>query len=208
MIWESSPWKKELRFNARSLIKWSKRRRSKSRSFQIERLVFLSACIMRKLWEARKLSTAWGDQQVSTISHPAKGKRSDRLNWHKIDKHYHLDRPNETSLNAIELCNRISHSYVFVESSEKPKSVAGFFFASDKTKRHALWYVALDDFAKLLKETGRDYPTSSHWVRHSETGEWIDWSGHGSPPEEWTKFAEAMAKQHVAKLSGNNPTGQ
>jgi hypothetical protein len=192
MIWESKPWKDELLANARLLTQLQKMRRSERRSFAIERTLFVSVYIMRKLWEAGKLSSAWKERRISCVFHPPKGKTTDRLNWHRIDELYQLDTPTPESLTTIELCHRLIHSFVFVVVEAPKKAIAGFFFASDKTKHRGLWFVRLDDMQALLREAGRDYPSSSRMVRHPKTNEWIVWAGHGEPPVEWINAVKSL----------------
>lgn len=199
MIWESKPWKNELLANARLLKRYAEsKRRSERRSFGIERTIFLSAYIMRKLWEAGKLSSSWEKRKVACILHPPKSRIPDRLSWHRIDEHYNLDVSNLDSLTAIEFCHRLIHSYVFMEVEGPNKQIIGVFFASDQTKRRGLWFVKFIDVLALLNETGRDYPSSSHMVQHPKTGEWVGWTGHGDPPVELAKIAETMSREYTA----------
>ncbi len=59
MIHESEPWKAHLLRDATLLERWARELGpSESRSFRIERRVFLAAYTMRKLDETLKLSTA------------------------------------------------------------------------------------------------------------------------------------------------------
>jgi hypothetical protein len=200
MIWESKPWKDELLANARLLKSLQSKRRSGRRSLAIERTVFLSAYIMRKLYEAGKLSTSWKASRIPCVLHPLKGSVPDLLNWHRIDEHFDFDVSKSDSLTAIEFCQRLIHSYVFLEVEGPKKTIAGFFFASDHTKRRGLWFAELKDMLRLLDETGRDYPSSSHMVRDPKSGDWKVWAGHGDPPSEWTRGADSMAIEHAARL--------
>jgi hypothetical protein len=80
MIWESGPWKNELLANARLLEQYAKsKRRSERRSFGVERTIFLSTYVMRKLWESGKLSSSWEKRKVPCIFHPPKARTPDRL---------------------------------------------------------------------------------------------------------------------------------
>jgi hypothetical protein len=196
MIWESGPWKDELLANVRLLKKLEPSRRTARREFAIERAVFFSAYIMRKLWEAGKLSSTWKTKRSKCIYHRPKGRFVDRLNWHRIDELFDLNRPEDASLTAIELCNRLIHSFVFLMVDGPRKTIAGFFFTSDQTRRRGLWFIEFAEILALMRETGRDYPSSGRMVRHPRTCDWIAWAGHGVPPEEWTKAAE-----HLQRLS-------
>ena len=87
-------------------------RRSARRDFEIERIVFTSAYVMRKLWESGKLSNTWETRLSKCVFYKANGQLVDRLNWHRIDEFYELERPKNVSLTAFELCNRLIHSFV------------------------------------------------------------------------------------------------
>jgi hypothetical protein len=95
MIWESAPWKQQLvrdvgRIRRLAKTKLCPEEDNEREYLRIERLVFVTAYSMRKLWESNKLSTNWNDQKLSCIKYPIKGDVPDRLNWHKIDRHYDL----------------------------------------------------------------------------------------------------------------------
>ncbi len=208
MIWDSKGWKDELLSNARAIEAIRFKRRSERRSFLLERAMFLSAYIMRKLWEARKLSTAWEDRRVPCIVHPLKKREPDRLNWHRIDEHFNLESPKADFLTALELCHRLIHSYVFVEVEGVRQSISGFYFASDQTKRRGLWFVAIDDMLDLIREAGRDFPSSAHMVRDPKTGEWTVWAGHGDPPREWSERARVLAGEYAIRLKTKGGGGK
>ena len=83
----------------------------------------------------------------------------DRLNWHRIDEFYDLEKPKNASLTALELCNRLIHSFIFVPDEGPRRTIAGFFLASDQSRHRGLWYLELAELLALLTETGRDYPS-------------------------------------------------
>jgi hypothetical protein len=203
MIWESKPWKDELLAAARFLKRCHLRRRSARRDFEIERAVFTSAYVMRKLWESGKLSSAWRKRSSKCVFYKANGRLVDRLNWHRIDEFYDLENSKNVSLSALDLCNRLVHSFVFVPDEGERRTIAGFFFASDQSRHEGLWYLQLAELLALLKETGRDYPSSAHMVRHPETNDWIVWAGHGDPPNEWTMAVENLHRLRIAAKSKN-----
>jgi hypothetical protein len=203
MIWESKPWKDELLATARFLKRGHLKRRSARRDFEIERAVFTSAYVMRKLWQSGKLSTTWKKRSSKCIFFKTNGELVDQLNWHRIDEFYDLERPKNVSLSALELCNRLIHSFVFVPDEGPRRSIAGFFLASDQSRHHGLWYLELSELLALLTETGRDYPSSVHMVRHPKTDDWVVWAGHGDPPNEWTMAVESLHRVRIAAKSKN-----
>ena len=70
MIHESAPWKRELARCAKHL-KPSKTDCSVEVPFQLERALFLSAFIIRKLVESRKLTDSVARQKLSVLFHQA-----------------------------------------------------------------------------------------------------------------------------------------
>jgi hypothetical protein len=203
VIWESKPWKDDLLANARLLKRLQPKRRSARWEYEIERVVFISVYAMRKLWEAGKHSSAWQNRLSPCSLHKPKGKHVDRLNWHRLGELYHLENSENVSLTAIELCNRLIHSFVFVVVSGPRRTIDGFFFTSDQTRHRGLWFIEFSEILALLTETGRDYPSSGHMVRDPRTNDWVQWSGHGDPPNEWTKAVENLHRLRTADKSKN-----
>jgi hypothetical protein len=205
MIWESKRWKDELLGNAKLLRQLEKKRRTEGRAFQFERSIFLSAYIMRKLHEARKLSSAWEKREVTCIIYPLKGRVPDLMNWHRLSEFYDFDSGKSVPITAPEFCNLLIHSFVFMEAEGQGKSTEGILFASDRSRERGLWFVALKDVLPLLKECGRDYPSSARYVRHPKTGQWVVWSGNGEPPVEWSKSADLMSAEYASKQRKKTP---
>jgi hypothetical protein len=199
VIGESRPWKNDLLVNARLLKRITSKRRSARRSFEFERTLFVSAYVMRKLWEAGKLSSSWKQRGVPCVLHPPKNRSPDLLNWHRLDELYELDISKRETISALEFCHRLVHSFIFVEVEGPRQALVGFFFASDRSKLRGLCYVELSDVLALLSETSRDYPSSVRMARHLKTNQWMIWSGHGDPPDEWMKRQEAISKELAVK---------
>jgi hypothetical protein len=198
MIWESAPWKQQLVRDAARLRRLGNSRLDADGGdkevFQLERQVFIAAYTMRKLSEAGKLSSNWDHQRLACLRFPIKGKDiSDRLNWHHIDRHYDLNASSNVKMNPKEFCDRIIHSFVFVPSIGSDETIKSFYFTSDTMRRHAIWLIDLADVADLMTTTGKDYPSSGHWVRRAD-GQLDTWSGHGEPPAGWTNAKVSKRK--------------
>jgi len=92
MIWDSGPWKDELLTTATKLEQIATRRRPSNRLIvELEKAVFLAAYAVRKLIEAKLLSTDCNPIDVRTF--PAKGKPVTLMNWHRIDDLYDFGTP-------------------------------------------------------------------------------------------------------------------
>jgi hypothetical protein len=189
MIWESAPWKEQLvrdagRIKRLARTKLSPDEENELAYVKLERLIFVTAYSMRKLWEAKKLSNSWNDQKLQCSKYPIKGKIPDSLNWHQIERHYDLDAGRPDSIRPEEFCDRIIHSFIFLLQETEEGVPYSVYFASDRTRKQGVWLIRLDDVADLVLRTGRDYPSEGHFVRGSD-GQWITWAGHGQPPEGW-----------------------
>jgi hypothetical protein len=197
MIWESAPWKEQLVRDAARLRRLG---RTKLRGtdgetafFQLERLVFLAAYSMRKLWESGKLSSNWNHQRMACQRFPIKDDVPDTMNWHQIERHYDMGKSADVKMKPEEFCDRIVHSFIFAPVIGNDEAISSFFFSSDTMRRQAVWLIHLDVVAGIMKVTGKDFPSSSHLIRDKD-GQWITWSGHGDPPANWTRAAEGKRK--------------
>jgi hypothetical protein len=198
MIWESAPWKQQLVRDAGQIrhlakAKLSPEEENEREYVRIERLIFVTAYSMRKLWESKKLSTNWNDQKLQCSKYPLKGNIPDTLNWHQIDRHYNLAARQRVSIRPEEFCDRIIHSFIFLIQLTDEGVPESIYFASDQTRKQGVWLVRLNDVADLILKTGRDYPSEGHFVRGAD-GQWITWAGHGKPPESWVENKARKAK--------------
>jgi hypothetical protein len=197
MIWESGPWKQQLLRDAGKLRKLAQAKLNldecERELVQFERLAFMTAYSMRKLWESGKLSMSWNAARLPCVRFPLKGEIPDRLNWHRLDRHYDLSKGTRVSLKPEEYCDRMIHSFVFSPVVDDNKSISSFYFTSDRMRKHALWMVAIGDICRLIQMTGKDYPSSAHYVRDNED-QWIIWFGHGDPPVGWTNALSTRRK--------------
>src|SRR5690349_18738756 len=90
MIWDSASYRVELIRIATQLDKWRSRRNVTARDlFASERAVFVASYLVRKLWEANKLT-----DRVKRMTIPVSEFRNrapvTAMNWHKIDECYDL----------------------------------------------------------------------------------------------------------------------
>ncbi len=86
---------------------------------QIERAVFMSAFIVRKLMDSGKLSFQVETCTIEATTHQPRDERiPDSITWEKIDRYYDLDSKQTTEVRFRDLLNWIIHTYVFVEHVE------------------------------------------------------------------------------------------
>lgn len=160
MIWESAHWREQLLKDACGLrVRAQTSRITESRSIFIERTVFFAAYAMRRLDDAKKLSTSWSGSAVGSARHAPLGKMPNLLNWHRVEDFYNISESVSCTMSARRFCDLVIHSYIFLESIRDDRSVDGFFITSDKKRREGIWFFALDTVAGLMERTSQDDPS-------------------------------------------------
>jgi len=169
MIWDSGPWRDELLKSATKLEQMAVRRKPSSKLIvELEKAVFFAAYIVRKLMEARLLSSEY--PPITARAYPAKGKPATLWNWHHIDDLYDLAGPMDKTITLRELCNQLVHCYVFMPlTSSKTGPVKAVVFTSDHNRNNALYEVSLATISNVLRTVARDYPSHSEWKLNSKT---------------------------------------
>lgn len=157
MVYDSNIWKKELFKIAVSLKKctqWKKIRMGQESN--VEENVFLSAYIIRKLFEAKKLSFYLTNASISIITYK-NNKHVDLMNWHRLDELYTLEKPENSTITIKNLLNVIIHSFVFFPCRyEMTAKLDGFFVSSDRIKDKHIIYVNIQNFIGLLEIIASD----------------------------------------------------
>jgi hypothetical protein len=171
MMWESGPWKLELyrlvlrcerQFNQLSRVPRKDWWEDAVQTMQMEKAVFLSAFIVRKLVDSNRLSMQVENcqTQVESFSPRNPSVVPDSMNWEKIDRFYDLDHPQSASVALRELVNWLIHSFTFlidVRSDHAGGLVpTGFWCNSDRTRRRELVRVGWKDYKELLGRVVHD----------------------------------------------------
>lgn len=177
MIYESAPWKRDLLRDADLIERWVVKPCSPRRSELFEKKIFLSAFAMRKLVEARRLSTSFLNRTVRALLLPSVGRRPNRLNNHHFDRQYLLDEGVPTDLSATRLIDLVIHSYTFVESMDDDDVIQGFLIASDRTKDRGLYEIQVSDYLALMRTAGRDDPQMTVFRFNEKSGDYDVWRG-------------------------------
>lgn len=163
--------------------RWAaKRSVTERRSELLEQKIFIAAFAMRKLFEAKKLSTTHESHSVRCTKFTARADaKITRLNHHRFEDHYDLSRPVAKNINLRDLLDLIVHSLSFGEVLNDDLTVGGFFVTSDK-KRRFLWLVNLAAFTALTRRIGKDRPSVSVFQYDEAKADYVVWNGDGEPP--------------------------
>ena len=169
MIYDSTIWKEKLFKIATSLYKGTQWKRFRNgQEALIEEKVFLSAYIIRKLFEAKKLSYYLTNASIKIIKYENK-KPVDLMNWHRLDDLYNLEKPKNSIIEIRYLVNFIIHSFVFFPCRHgKAPKLDGFFVTSDRFKNKYIIYVNIFNFIGLLEIIANDEKVAFHIKRNEK----------------------------------------
>jgi hypothetical protein len=197
VIWDSEPWRNHLLASARALAKHGKTTTvTDHTSVLVERAVFFGAYVMRKLDDSYKLSTSWRGTALKCKRFPPTSRRRPSLiDWHHIDRHFDLSKPQPDSISARDYCDLVVHSFAFVEMMNDDGSIEGFYITSDKLRGKGIWQFGLNTVIDLMKKTAKDWPTFARTIRDPETGETMVWAGNTEPPEERARKADKFVHE-------------
>ncbi|MGY4235968.1 hypothetical protein ACVIIW_004915 [Bradyrhizobium sp. USDA 4449] len=175
MIFESFPWKKEVERLLKSLRKWSSKPTSERAEFYIQRAVFLSAFILRKLMENRKVTDPVRDRSVRCKAYRALRPVSDRVSTFSgladVNDDYDLTNPEEATLSCFDLMSEIMHSYVFkIVVDEQAKSIVSFLVNSYNRRDNRLLEIDLRLFESVLIDAIQDSVRSMSISVHPTSG--------------------------------------
>lgn len=169
MIYESHVWKKELKKErskfTRQVINNPANKANNDKddeiNLTIEKFFFITAFIIRKLNEARKIS----DELINTWEIPVE--RYQRINsdreinyWNnlRLEEFYDLDHLQNSKLGIATLCNYIIHSFIFhpLYDYEEKEKFLGIVFNSDRSKDKVLYILKVEDYLLLIGEVIKD----------------------------------------------------
>jgi hypothetical protein len=173
MICESYYWKRDLLRRAQKLQKHlGQKLWSEASLANLEQTLMLRFYSVRKLHEARKLSTLTMKQQIVLRSHPCRKMPVTKLNWHNLDELYDLDKKKKENRGLSFICNQMIHSFIFSPNFDEFRHLEGVYFASEKQRHKSLLYVSIEGIASLFELVGNDYPSSAQYTWNPETNDY------------------------------------
>ena len=171
MIWESQYWKDDLLKSAKVLRRKTAQTRWPEASFVlVEKTIMLGFYSIRKLLEAKKLSTSFASIRIPARLYPSKGGTITLLNWHHIDRFFDLDNPQTAQLKVPDLANQVIHSFIFIPASDAAGGLSAIQVASDRQKTKGLFEIPIDQVIHVFEKAGNDYPSKARYVRDPKTG--------------------------------------
>lgn len=179
-MWQSGPWKMELRrlvdrcerqYLQMSRVPLRGWWEDAVRLMQLEKAVFLSAFIVRKLVESGRLSMQVEALAVPVTTSPARdpAMAPDPENWKQLERFYDLRAGREESVPMRHLLNWVIHSFVFVVEERSDLAggsvPAGFWCNSDRSRTREVVRVGWKDYRGMLDQVIADDVVSMMTLR-------------------------------------------
>lgn len=170
MISESAPWKDELAAFSAELTRCMQTPAGDDfEDFALERPLFYSALVLRKLIENWKVTDALRDRQIAITTYPANQSRLGVLTRTSIqghiDKEFDLEAPSPATMVPKDLASEIMHSaYVawMLDDDLRIQSICLCSFRNEKTR---LIEFKLADFISLLDAfVSDDVQEKRQWI--------------------------------------------
>jgi hypothetical protein len=127
---------------------------------------------IRKLIEATKLTNKLTDTPISVRLHRSRGKPVTRLNNHRVDELYDLDRFEQTNLLLKNLCHQFIHSYIFVPVLDESGGLSEIWIASDHQRSKALIAIRVRTIMSVFEKVSNDEVHSMHSTFDDSLGDY------------------------------------
>lgn len=171
-MYESAPWRTELRKHAvtiRDACEWP----SEEVPIELERSLFYSAVVLRKLIEDRKVTDAFSAKALDVISYRSKAPEKSSI-WRNMPGSVDFDweNPEQILVGIKEICSQIVHFFAFhwfVEDDGVPTGAIICSYRKQDEKGLLIDFIA---WSELLNEAADSWPTSIS--RSKEDGYKVD----------------------------------
>lgn len=177
MIYNSWDWKDILKEESLHFSRFlkSRSRYSESINVQIERFMFLSAFIIRKLWDSDKLSSDVENIEVKLVSHELLNEDLfKKISPHLEDpyEYYDKNKPKNIGYDIKKLCGILIHSFFFIPElgSNWSRDIDNIFvlFNSDYQEKR-LMRLCIQDWLYVCKIVYTDDIGSLSFKRNMNT---------------------------------------
>jgi hypothetical protein len=161
---ESAYWKDELLDAAAEIGGCqSFRRYSEKKACLLERSLMVAMFCIRTLIERHKISDDLATKSLIVEAFPKRtSKLTTRLNNHRIDELFDMERSTQRTLDLAFLCNQIIHSYI-IFPLRTGQRFTHLLVCSDYERNRFLYLVTVELIVSLIREVGTNYPNSSEF---------------------------------------------
>ena len=159
-MYESAPWRTELRKHAATISdagEWP----CESVPYELERSLFYSAAVLRKLIEDRKVTDAFAAKVLDIITYRSNAPKKSSI-WRDMPGVVSFDweNPEQVSVGIKELCSQIVHFYALDWSAEDSGALTGVIICSYRKQDERGFLIDFNTWSELLLEAADSWPTS------------------------------------------------
>jgi len=173
MIWESHFWKDDLLKYAAVLQKKTRQKVwRESSGVVVEKTVFLGFYSIRKLFEAKKLSTSFESLEIPALIYPPTGKVVTLMNWHRTEELFEVEKPKMARMALPYLANQVIHSFIFHHGVNERGGLSFILLASDHQRKKGLYRISIRQVISVFRKVGKDYPSRGEYHLNRSTGEY------------------------------------
>lgn len=176
MIDDSHEWKETIKRNNRYVLSHVTVAAHDTSDTVLSRIhirLLCNALFIRRLLETSTVATSLRGRKIPASTLPWSGTSVDYLNVNKLDQHYLLQSATTGSVTGVHLCNQIIHSFVWAWiTSDVDGSLRGFIVSSDRRKHAEALAVEITSFVSYAHCVATSWPTSCHYARDKQSGQW------------------------------------
>lgn len=159
MIYDCAPWKCDLIWYKKLILQHNKAGEWESDFDEvytiIEKAIFYSAFIIRKLIDCDRLSTDADEWMITVLKYRALCEFT-RVN-HDIDEDSHdWEHKYVEIVKAHDVCNWLIHSYIFLPILNDRDTMKSFVVASDYDRNDVLYEIDLEDWMRYMEFVALD----------------------------------------------------
>jgi hypothetical protein len=174
MIAESTPWKQELSRNLELVKRWSTKSHTQRGYFLVERSIFLTGFIVRKLIENRKVTDRIRNKSVRCGSFKPLRPLSDRVSRfsgvYDVGREYDLSNHQKLTLSLFDLSSEIMHSYAFELEVDGHEALIAFYVNSYRNQDNRLLRVDLSSYLDAVQAAVSDRVMKMRIWKDNNTG--------------------------------------
>lgn len=159
-MYESAPWRTELRKHAvtiRNACEWP----CEDVPYDLERSLFYSAAVLRKLIEDRKVTDAFAAKALDVITFRSNAPKKSSI-WRNLPGSLTFDwaNPDKVSVGIKELCSQIIHFYALNWTVEDDGTLKGATICSYRKQDERGFLIEFSAWSELLIEAADSWPTA------------------------------------------------
>lgn len=163
MIWESYLWKVELKAH-RNILQSAKVDSDEDVYFNVEKALFYSAFVVRKLLENKKLTDAVSGRLIGVDVFNARPDRSNRLSvqaggFFELGEEFDDIPKNSVQMKLGDVASEIVHSFAMIWVVSEQRNLLGIIISSYKNHKRRAVHVSFESWVSILNEIIADEVT-------------------------------------------------